>query len=101
VLVDLQALNVIPKECLPEEGELPLESRRVWRDVTAAIHAKEFSRATKMKQGIEAQQRKAAATRKEQNEEWIPTYFVMDDDGGRPHLSDEGRKMLETVYSGN
>jgi len=99
-LVDLQALNVIPKECLPEEGELPLESRRVWRDA-AAIHAKEFSKATRMKQGIEARQRKAAATRKELNEAWIPVYFVMDDDGGRPHLSDEGRKMLETVYSGN
>jgi len=99
--VDLQTLDIIPKECLPEKGELPLESRRVWREVTTAIHAKEFSKATKVKQAIEARQRKAAAMRKEQNQEWVPKYFVMGDDGGRANLSDEGRTILETVYSGN
>jgi len=80
--------------------QLPLESRQVWTDVTAAIHAKEFSKATKLKQAIEARQRKAAAARKERDEEWEPKYFVMEDNGGRAVLSQEGQEMLESLGAG-
>jgi oxysterol-binding protein-related protein 9/10/11 len=97
LLVDLEALNVIPKTCLPTQ--LPLESREVWKEVTNLIEAKEYSKATKVKQGIEARQRKDAAARKERNEDWVPRYFVTEDLGGRAELTKEGREMLETVYT--
>ena len=70
----------------------------VWKEVTTLIEAKEYSKATKVKQGIEAKQRKDAALRIERNQEWVPKFFVTDDIGGRAELTDEGRKMLETVY---
>ena len=69
-------------------SQLPMESRKVWEDVTAAIHAKEFSKATKVKQAIEAKQRKEASARKENNEH-------------RPELTEEGLAMLESVYTDN
>lgn len=96
----MESLDVIPKICPPEISQLPLESRQVWTDVTSAILAKEYSRATKLKQGIEARQRKAAAARKERNEEWEPKYFVMEENGGRAVLSDEGREMLDSLGEG-
>jgi len=97
LLVDLEALDVIAKECPPTEIQLPLESRKVWTEVTAAIHAKEFSKATKVKQGIEARQRKEAAVRKDRSQDWIPRYFVVDVNGGQPQLSSEGREMVESI----
>jgi hypothetical protein len=50
---------------------------------------------------IESRQRRDAALRKEKNEEWVPKYFVMGDFGGRSQLTQEGIKMLETVYAKN
>ena len=97
--MDLEALNVIPKTCQPTEMQLPLESRVVWKEVTNLIEAKEYSKATKVKQGIEGRQRKDAAARKERNEDWVPKYFVKEDLGGRADLTREGREMLETVYA--
>jgi oxysterol-binding protein-related protein 9/10/11 len=97
-LVDLAALTVIPKSCSPLETQLPLESRIVWKEVTDLILAKEYSKATKLKQGIEARQRRDAAARKESNEDWVPRYFVMEDLGGRAELTREGREMLDRIY---
>jgi hypothetical protein len=93
-------LDVAKKDCPPAEDQLPLESRKVWKDVTTAIHAKEFSKATKMKQSIETRQRKDAAARKEMDQEWVPTYFVLEDNSGRPELSVEGREMVESIIRG-
>ena len=98
LLVDLAALTVIPKSCLPSETQLPLESRIVWKEVTNLILAKEYSKATKLKQGIEARQRKDAAARKERNEDWVPKYFVTEDLGGRAALTREGRETLDRIY---
>lgn len=89
---------MLPKEAPSAEDQLPTESRQVWKEVIDLMEEKEYSRATKAKQGIEAKQRKDAATRKERNEEWIPKYFVTGDLGGRAALTDEGREMLETIY---
>jgi hypothetical protein len=99
LLVDLEALSLIPKECPPEHEQLITESRMVWKDVTELIHTKEYARATKVKQRIEAKQRTDAALRQERNEEWVPKYFVKEDIGGRAELTREGREMLETVYA--
>jgi len=82
------------------DKQLPLESHQVWAEVTASIHAKEWSKATKLKQAIEARQRKAAAARKQRNEEWEPKYFVMEDNGGRAVLSPEGIEMVESLGAG-
>jgi oxysterol-binding protein-related protein 9/10/11 len=98
--MDLEPLNILPKECLPDETQLPMESRKVWEEVSGLIHSKEYSKATRVKQGIEGKQRKDAAVRKEKNEEWIPKYFVTEDIGGRAELTREGREMLETMYVG-
>lgn len=70
----------------------------VWKDVTTLIEAKEYSKATRVKQSIEARQRRDAAVRKERNEYWIPKFFVTDEIGGRAELTQAGREMLETVY---
>lgn len=99
LLVDLEALSVIPKSCLPTEAQLPLESRVVWKEVSNLIHAKEYSKATKVKQGIEARQRNDAAARKERNEDWVPRYFDREDLGGRAELTREGREMLDMIYA--
>lgn len=98
--MDLEALRVIPKELIPIDEQYAMESRMVWKDVTALIEAKDFAKATKMKQNIEAKQRKDAAARKERNEEWVPKFFVLEDLGGRSKLTREGWDMLETVYAG-
>jgi len=92
-------MEPMPKETFPAEDQLPTESRMVWKEVIDLMATKEFSRATKAKLGIEAKQRKDAATRKERNEEWLPKYFVTDHLGGRAALTDIGRQMLETVYA--
>ncbi len=89
----------MPKTCPHPETQLPLESRIVWKEVTNLIEAKEYFKATKVKQSIEARQRKAAAVRKERHEDWVPRYFVTEDLGGRAELTGVGREMLETVYA--
>ena len=76
-----------------------MESRMVWKDVTSLIETKEYAKATKVKQEIEARQRRDAALRKESNEEWVPKYFVLEDLGGRSKLTKEGWQMLQTVYA--
>ena len=97
--MNLEKLDVTPKKCPPVESQLPRESRKVWEDVTTAIHAKEFSKATKVKQAIEAKQRKEASARKENNQEWEPKYFHMEGNEYRPELTEEGLAMLESVYT--
>lgn len=92
---------MIPKTAPPKESQLPTETQKVWEDVTEAIYAKEFSRANKAKQFIEAKQRRDAATRKERNEEWVPKYFRMEGTEHRPELTEEGEKMLESIYTDN
>ena len=70
----------------------------MWEEVTELINAKEWGKATRVKQAIEGKQRKDAHVRKECNEEWVPKFFVWEEMGGRAGLTDAGREMLETVY---
>jgi len=94
--VDLSAIQCLPKEC-PTPPH-PLESRQVWSEVTDLINLKDWGKATKVKQGIEAKQRRDAALRKERGEEWVPKLFVLGSHGGRAVLTKEGWDMLETIY---
>ena len=84
---------------LPDENQFVNESRKVWEAVTELIYAKQWGKATKVKQEIEGRQRKDAALRKERNEEWVPKFFIWEEMGGRAKLTDAGREMLETVYA--
>lgn len=74
----------------------------MWEAVTEAIHAKDYARATTLKQEIEERQRQKAAARKEKGEEWVPRFFEdMHQRVGRPALSEEGRKALEGLNKGD
>lgn len=102
MLVDLTPLLPVPKTIPPEEDQLPIESRRFWKDVTSAILSKQYAEATRVKQDLEQRQRDKTEERKARNEEWKPRFFT----GavipkGRPHLSDEGKAALRGLQEGN
>ncbi|PMD42376.1 oxysterol-binding protein-like protein [Hyaloscypha variabilis F] len=95
-LIDLAPLSVAPKILPPTEQQLPNESLRFWSGVTEAITARQFSRATTLKQELEERQRAKAKEREDSGVEWQPRFFV----GavtplGRPELSEEGKEALK------
>ena len=95
LLIDLVPLMPVPKICPPPEEQLPNESRRFWKDVTAAIQERRFGDANRIKQEIEQKQRDKAAERKTQSMEWRPRFFSdVAEDGGQPHLSEDGKLLL-------
>ncbi|CAD6914181.1 unnamed protein product [Tilletia controversa] len=96
-LIDLSELAVLPKQVRPLEEHEPLESRRVWRNVIEAIHAKNFSRATKEKQIVEQRQRDEAAERKKAGTEYYPQFFEKEYQNGRPTLTAKGREVVESM----
>lgn len=101
LLVDLGPLSVVPKILPPTDIQLPNESIRFWAGVTDAITARQFTRATSLKQEIEEKQRQKARAREEAGEVWQPRFFT----GavtplGRPELTDEGRKVLKDMHNG-
>ncbi|RFU26195.1 hypothetical protein B7463_g10142, partial [Scytalidium lignicola] len=98
VIVDLRPLEVVPKILPPESLQLPNESLRFWSGVTDAIMARQFSRATTIKQELEERQRSKAREREATGTEWSPRFFT----GavtplGRPHLTDEGKEVLRNM----
>ena len=85
-----------PKIIPPESDQLPNESRRFWKDVTASILDKQYNQANTLKQEIEERQRRKAGIRKDEGREWKPRFFA----GavtpiGRPDLTEDGRKAIE------
>ncbi|KAI9676912.1 MAG: hypothetical protein M1817_006751 [Caeruleum heppii] len=102
LLTDLAPLNPIPKIVPPPDAQLPTESRRFWAGVTAAIHAREFSRATALKQELEEKQRVKASERREKGGEYRPRFFQgVVTPVGRPELSEEGREALRRAQGGD
>lgn len=101
LLVDLASLFPVPKIVPPEEYQLQNESRRFWKDVTAAILSKQYGEATRVKQALEQAQRDRAEEQKARNEEWKPRFFsgaVIP--RGRPNLSEEGQAVLRGLQKG-
>ncbi|KAK0537689.1 hypothetical protein OC835_001661 [Tilletia horrida] len=94
-LIDMADLVPLPKQVRPLEEHEPLESRRVWSKVIDAIHAKDFSRATKEKQIVEQRQRDEAAERKKNNVEHEPQFFEKEYSDGRPTLTQKGREVID------
>ncbi|KAJ7089220.1 hypothetical protein B0H15DRAFT_780149 [Mycena belliarum] len=94
-LLDMSALEVLPKTVRPVEKQLPHESRRLWDNVTTRLLKKEFSDATKEKVNIEQRQRDIAADRKRKGVEFVPCYFEKDLEKGYAALTSEGRQAVE------
>ncbi|KAG6331828.1 hypothetical protein ID866_7258 [Astraeus odoratus] len=94
-LVDLAALQVVPKVVRPLEKQLPNESRKLWDSVTSSLLKKEYSDATKHKLAIEQRQRDEASERKRKGQEFIPRYFEKDTSSGVPVLTAAGWKAVE------
>ncbi|KAI9892587.1 MAG: hypothetical protein M1814_001280 [Vezdaea aestivalis] len=101
LLIDLDPLLPVAKLIPPEADQLPNESRRFWKDVTAAIIAKDYPTATQLKQQIEEKQREKAAERQAAQMDWQPRFFS----GaltpvGRPDLTNGGREALKGMQEG-
>jgi oxysterol-binding protein-related protein 9/10/11 len=102
LFVDLSPMLPVPKTVPPEEAQLPIESRRFWKEVTNAILNKQYGEATRLKQALEQSQRDRAEERKAKNEEWQPRFFT----GavipkGRPELNEKGEAVLRGIHEGS
>jgi len=101
-IIDIAPLNVAPKIVPPFEKQLPHESLQLWRGVTEAIHAKQYSRATTVKQELEEAQREKVRERERTGEIWKPIFFEqVTDKGGKPELTAKGREVLKRSQAGN
>ena len=81
------------------EEQLPNESQRFWKDVTAAIKGKQYSLATTLKIQIEDRQRAKAAERKEKETEWQPRFFTgAVTPVGKPELTEDGEIALKGLH---
>jgi len=64
--------------------------------------AKQFSRATTVKQELEERQREKARERERTGAVWKPVFFAqVTGNGGKPELSDEGREVLRRAQQGD
>ncbi|WWD08261.1 hypothetical protein V865_006372 [Kwoniella europaea PYCC6329] len=96
VLLDLDLLALIPKDVRPIEEQDEQESRRLWDPVTQHLIGKNWGEATRQKQAIEQAQRDKAAARKAKGEDHQSRFFEPDWEDGRPTLSAEGKKAIES-----
>ncbi|KAH6623505.1 hypothetical protein F5144DRAFT_497413 [Chaetomium tenue] len=101
-IIDIAPLAVAPKVLPPTEKQLPNESLQLWGEVTKAILAKQFSRATTVKQELEEAQREKARERERTKETWKPVFFEQaTDKAGKPSLTDKGREVLNRAQKGD
>ncbi|KAK3689811.1 hypothetical protein B0T22DRAFT_179593 [Podospora appendiculata] len=100
-IIDIAPLNVAPKVLPPAEKQRANESLQMWSEVTNAIHSKQFSRATTLKQELEEAQREKARERERKGEVWKPVFFAqVTDKGGKPELTEKGREVLKRAQEG-
>ncbi|KDE05084.1 hypothetical protein MVLG_04524 [Microbotryum lychnidis-dioicae p1A1 Lamole] len=102
LLVDMVPLLVAPKSVAPIEQQDPLETRKVWDDVSQALLRKDFSTAGKNKRALEQRQRDNAEARKKSGEVYTPRFFQPEAEGdawgGRPTLTQEGSEAIEKEF---
>lgn len=106
LLMDLAPLSVAPKIIPATSEQQPNESLRFWGRLTEAIEAKQFSKATQVKQELEDGQRKKAKKREEEKREWRPRFYtgaVTGQSGqkGIPELNESGKKLLANLQNGD
>ncbi|KAG7119297.1 Oxysterol-binding protein-like protein 1 like [Verticillium longisporum] len=95
-IIDLLPLNVAPKVVPPADKQQEYESLSLWGGVTEAIHAKQFGKATQVKQELEERQREKAREREAAGTTWQPVFFQqVTGNGGQPVLTDKGREVLK------
>ncbi|KAM0667411.1 hypothetical protein ACQRIT_003551 [Beauveria bassiana] len=100
-IIDTAPLQVAPKILPPEDQQAPNESLTLWGNVTKAIHAKQFSKATTIKQELEEAQRVKARERERTGAVYAPVYFThATGNEGQPELTDKGRQILERSQKG-
>lgn len=100
LIIDVGPLMPVPKIVPPPEEQLDNESRKLWQDVSQAIHDKKFGDATRIKQDIEQLQRDKAAQREKEKEVFKPRFFTKaTDPSGRPELTEEGRKVVNDMQA--
>ncbi|ORX92753.1 hypothetical protein K493DRAFT_316390 [Basidiobolus meristosporus CBS 931.73] len=78
MLLDMNALQVIPKLVKPISEQNENESRRVWSKVTELIIKKDFNNATKAKHALEDLQRQKASERLASGSAFVPQLFHLD-----------------------
>ncbi|KAG7141341.1 Oxysterol-binding protein-like protein 1 like [Verticillium longisporum] len=95
-IIDLLPLNVAPKVVPPADKQQEYESLSLWGGVTEAIHAKQFGKATQVKQELEERQREKAREREAAGTTWQPVFFQqVTGNGGQPVLTEKGREVLK------
>lgn len=101
-IIDIAPLSVAPKALPPMEQQLPHESLKFWSGVTDAIHAKQFSKATSIKQDLEEGQREKARERERTGAEFKPVFFEqVTGNGGKPELTEKGKEVLRRAQKGD
>lgn len=102
LILDINPLMPVPKIVPPPEEQLDNESRKLWEDVSNAIHNKQFGEATKIKQDIEQAQRDKATVRERDKKVYKPRFFQdATSPSGRPELTEEGRKVVTDMQGLN
>ncbi|KAJ7451120.1 hypothetical protein FB451DRAFT_711085 [Mycena latifolia] len=71
--------KVVEKQVPPEEQQEPNESRRLWRDLTRAIVAKDMEAATDAKTTVEDAQREQRRKLEESGGKHVPRFFELRD----------------------
>jgi oxysterol-binding protein-related protein 9/10/11 len=100
-LLDLAPLTVASKSLPPVDQQLPNESLRLWDRVTQAILAKQYSKATSIKQELEEEQRELARERVKTGATWTPVYFEPTRVAGKPELSAKGIEVVRRAQQGD
>lgn len=78
--------------------QLSNESRRQWLQVTEAINARQYGKATTLKLELEEKQRLKVKEREKNDRKWTPRFFVGAlTPEGRPELTKEGKEVLENL----
>lgn len=81
LLIDMSQLQPLPKVTLPIEQQHPMESQRVWQELTDCLLRGDYSQASKAKQKVEEAQRELAAQRKCSGSVYVPVEFVCEHQG--------------------
>ncbi|KAI8366806.1 uncharacterized protein BYT42DRAFT_587925 [Radiomyces spectabilis] len=72
---NVKTASIHAKLVQDEKDQEPLESRRLWSKVTAAIKCNDMDTATEEKTLIENRQREEAAARQKEGVQWNPRFF--------------------------
>ncbi|XP_074604692.1 oxysterol-binding protein-related protein 9 isoform X2 [Brevipalpus obovatus] len=75
VFVDTKAMKTIKKNVKPIAEQEPFESRRLWKEVTAALKMQEVNTATNAKFAVEQGQRELVKQRQATNTKWTNRVF--------------------------